>query len=75
MRLGHALVQHSTASAADQVLQAVSEHTVLFESHQCFTVLPAYTDVCAAAVLAQRDVKLFCHSDFLHLCFCKHNIP
>ena len=68
MRLGHALVQHSTASAADQVLQAVSEHTVLFESHQCFTVLPAYTDVCAAAVLALLHRKLLCHNDFLRFC-------
>ena len=68
MRLGHALVQHSTASAADQVLQAVAEHTVLFESHQCLTVLPAQTDIRAAAVLALRDGKLFSHRRFLRFC-------
>ena len=74
MRLGHALVQHSTASAADQVLQAVSEHTVLFEGHQRLTVLPAHTDICTAAVLALLHRKLLCHSDFLHSCFLQtHN--
>ena len=68
MRLGHALVQHGAASAADQVLQAVAEHTVLFEGHQCVAVLPAQTDVRATAVLALRDGKLFCHSRFLRFC-------
>ena len=51
MRLGYALVQHGAASAADQVLQAVAEHAVLFEGHQSLAVLPAHTDVFAAAVL------------------------
>ena len=51
MRLGYALVQHSAASAADQVLQSVAEHAVLFEGHQSLAVLPAHTDVFAAAVL------------------------
>ena len=75
MRLSHALVQHGSASAADQVLQAVAEHSVLFESYQCVTVLPAQTDVRAAAVLALRDGKLFCHRRFLRFCvFCKHTI-
>ena len=68
MRLGHTLVQHGAASATDQVLQAVAEHTVLFECHQCVTVLPAQTDVRAAAVLALRDGKLFCHRCFLRFC-------
>ena len=69
MRLGHTLVQDGSASAADQVLQAVAEHTVLFESYQCVTVLPAQTDVRAAAVLTLLHRKLLCHSDFLHSCF------
>ena len=74
MRLGHALVQHGAASAADQVLQAVAEHAVLLESHQCLTVLPAYADICTAAVLALLHRKLLCHSDFLHSCFLQtHN--
>ena len=51
MRLGHALVQHGTASTADQIPQAVAEHAVLFEGHQSLAVLPAHTDVFAAAVL------------------------
>ena len=34
MRLGYALVQHGAASAADQVLQAVAEHAVLFANTQ-----------------------------------------
>ena len=75
MRLGHALVQHGTAFAADQVLQAVAEHAVLFECHQCVTVLPAQTDVRAAAVLTLLDRKLLCHRRFLRFCvFCKHTI-
>ena len=75
MRLSHALVQHGTASAADQVLQAVAEHTVLFEGHQRLTVLPAQTDIRAAAVLTLLDGKLFCHRRFLRFCvFCKHTI-
>ena len=75
MRLGHTLVQNGSASAADQVLQTVAKHTVLFESYQCVTVLPAQTDVRAAAVLALRDGKLFCHRCFLRFCvFCKHTI-
>ena len=75
MRLGHALVQDCTASAADQVLQAVAEHTVLFESYQCVTVLPAQTDVRAAAVLTLLHWKLLCHRRFLRFCvFCKHTI-
>jgi len=68
MRLGHTLVQHGAASAADQVLQAVAEHTVLFEGHQCLAVLPAYADIGAAAVLALLDGKLFCHCRFLRFC-------
>ena len=75
MRLGYALVQHSAASAADQVLQAVAEHAVLFESHQCFAVLPSRADVRAAAVLALFHWKLLRHSRFLRFCiFCKHTI-
>ena len=75
MRLGHALVQHGAASAADQVLQTVAEHAVLFECHQCVTVLPSHADVFAAAVLTLRDGKLFCHRRFLRYCvFCKHTI-
>ena len=75
MRLGHALVQHSTASAANQILQAVAEHTVLFEGHQRIAVLPAYTDIRAATVLALLDWELFCHRRFLRFCvFCKHTI-
>ena len=75
MRFGHALVQHGTASAADQVLQAVAEYTVLFEGHQCVTVLPAQTDIRAAAVLTLLHWKLLCHRRFLRFCiFCKHTI-
>ena len=75
MRLGHALVQHGAASAADQVLQAVAEHTVLFECHQCFAVLPAQTNIRAAAVLTLLHWKLLCHRRFLRFCvFCKHTI-
>ena len=75
MRLGHTLVQHGAASATDQVLQTVAEHTVLFESHQCFTMLPAYPDIRSATVLTLRDGKLFCHRRFLRFCiFCKHTI-
>ena len=74
MRLGHALVQDCTASAADQVLQAVAEHTVLFEGHQCITVLPAHADIRSATVLTLLHWKLLCHSDFLHSFFCKHTI-
>lgn len=75
MRLGHALVQHSTASAADQVLQAVAKHAVLLEGHHCLTVLPAHADIRSATVLTLRDGKLFCHSRFLRYCvFCKHTI-
>ena len=75
MRLGYALVQDGSTSAADQVLQAVAEHAVLFEGHQCVTVLPAQTDIRAAAVLTLRDGKLFCHRRFLRFCvFCKHTI-
>ena len=75
MRLGHALVQDGSTSAADQVLQAVAEHAVLLESHQCLAVLPAYTDIRAAAVLALLDGELFCHRRFLRFCvFCKHTI-
>ena len=74
MRLGYALVQHGTTSTADQVLQAVAEHAVLFECHQCFAVLPTHADVIAAAVLALRHRKLLCHSEFLHSCFLQtHN--
>jgi len=74
MRLGHALVQHGTASAADQVLQAVAEHAVLFECNQCFAVLPSHADVRSAAVLTLLHRKLLCHSDFLHSCFLQtHN--
>ena len=69
MRFGHALVQDGSASAADQVLQTVAKHTVLFEGHQCIAVLPAYADVCAATVLTLLHRKLLCHSDFLHSCF------
>ena len=75
MRLGYALVQHSAASAADQVLQAVAEHAVLFECHQCFAVLPSHADVFAAAVLTLLHWMLFCHRRFLRFCvFCKHTI-
>jgi len=75
MRLGHTLVQDSAASAADQVLQTVAEHAVLFECHQCVTVLPADADVFAAAVLALLHWKLLCHRRFLRFCvFCKHTI-
>ena len=75
MRLGYALVQHSAASAADQVLQAVAEHAVLFECNQCFAVLPSHADVFAAAVLALLHWKLLCHRRFLRFCiFCKHTI-
>ena len=75
MRLGHTLVQNGSASAADQVLQAVAEHAVLFEGRQCVTVLPAQTDIRAAAVLTLLDGKLFCHRRFLRFCvFCKHTI-
>ena len=45
MRFGHALVQHGATSAADQIPQAVAEHAVLFEGHQCLAVLPAHTDI------------------------------
>ena len=68
MRLGHALVQDGSTSAADQVLQAVAEYTVLFEGHQCVTVLPAQADIRAAAVLTLLDGKLFCHRRFLRFC-------
>ena len=75
MRLGYALVQHSAASAADQVLQAVAEHAVLFEGHQCFAVLPADADIYTTAVLALLHWKLLCHRRFLRFCiFCKHTI-
>ena len=75
MRLGHALVQDGSTSAADQVLQAVAEHTVLFESYQCVTVLPSQTDVRSAAVLTLLHRKLLCHRRFLRFCvFCKHTI-
>ena len=75
MRLGHALVQHGTASTADQIPQAVAEHAVLFEGHQCVTVLPAYADVRAATVLTLLHWKLLCHRRFLRFCiFCKHTI-
>ena len=74
MRLGHALVQDGSTSAADQVLQAVAEHAVFFEGHQRVTMLPAQTDIRAAAVLALLHRKLLCHSDFLHSCFLQtHN--
>ena len=74
MRLGYALVQDGAASAADQVLQAVAEHAVLFEGHQCLAVLPAYADIRSATVLTLLHRKLFCHSDFLHSCFLQtHN--
>ena len=68
MRLGHTLVQHGAASATDQVLQAVAEHSVLFEGHQCVAVLPAQADIRAAAVLTLLDGKLFCHRRFLRFC-------
>ena len=74
MRLGHTLVQDGAASAADHVLQAVAEHAVLFEGHQCFTMLPAHADIFAAAVLALFHWKLLCHSRFLRSCFLQtHN--
>ena len=68
MRLGYALVQHSAASAADQVLQAGAEHAVLFEGHQCFAVLPSHADIRATAVLALLYWTLFFHSHFLRFC-------
>ena len=68
MRLGYALVQDGSTSAADQVLQAVAEHAVLFECHQCLAVLPAHADIFAAAVLALFDWELLCHSRFLRFC-------
>ena len=68
MRLGYALVQDGAASAADQVLQAVAEHAVLFESHQCFAVLPSHADVRAATVLTLLHWKLLCHRRFLRFC-------
>ena len=75
MRLGHALVQHGAASAADQIPQAVAKHAVLLEGHQCFAVLPSHADIGAAAVLTLLDGKLFCHRRFLRFCvFCKHTI-
>ena len=75
MRLGHTLIQDGTASAANQILQAVAEHTVLFEGHQCVTVLPAQTNIRAAAVLTLLHWKLLCHRRFLRFCvFCKHTI-
>ena len=74
MRLGHTLVQDVSASAADQVLQAVAEHAVLFEGHQSFTMLPAHADVRAAAVLTLFHWKLLHHRQLLHFHFCKHTI-
>ena len=68
MRLGHALVEHGAASAADQVLQTVAKHAVLFEGYQRIPVLPAHTDARAATVLALLNWKLFCHSRFLRFC-------
>ena len=69
MRLDYALVQHGAASAADQVLQAVAEHAVLFEGHQSLSVLPAHADIFSAAVLALLHWKLLCHRRFLRFCF------
>lgn len=75
MRLGHALVQDGAASAADQVLQAVAEHAVLFECHQSLAVLPAHADIRSTTVLTLRHRKLLCHRRFLRFCiFCKHTI-
>ena len=68
MRFGHALVQDGSASAADQISQAVAEHAVLLEGHHCLTVLPAQTDIRSATVLALRDGKLFSHRRFLRFC-------
>ena len=51
MRFGHTSVQDGAASAADQALQAVAEHAVLFEGHQRISALPAQTDIRATAVL------------------------
>ena len=69
MRFGHALVQDGSASAADQISQAVAEHAVLLEGYQCITVLPAHADIRSAAVLTLLHRKLLCHSDFLHSFF------
>ena len=68
MRFGHTLVQDGSASAADQISQAVAEHAVLLESHQCVTVLPADAYICTTAVLALLHWKLLCHRRFLRFC-------
>ena len=52
MGLRYPLVEHCTATAADQVLQPVAQQTVFFEGHQRLAVLPAQADALASAVLA-----------------------
>ena len=65
--LGYALVQDGSASAADQILQAVAEHAVLFEGHQCVTMLPAHTDIFTAAALALCHRKVLFSISFFPL--------
>ena len=64
VRFCHTLVQHCSAAAADQVLQPVSQQSVIFESDQGFSVLPAFSDVLRTAVLASGNRNLW-HSIFL----------
>ena len=62
-RLGHTLVQHGSAAAADEVLQAVTQEAMLFEGNQCITVLPTDAEVLGTAALAFLHRKLFCHHE------------
>ena len=68
VRLDHILEQYRAAPTTDQVTQAISKHAMLFEGHQCIAVLPAQTDIRAAAVLALLYRTLFFHSHFLRFC-------
>ena len=63
MGFRHALVEHSTAATADQLLQSVAQHTVFLECDLRFAVLPAKTDILAPTVLAPLNGKPICHLD------------
>ncbi len=68
MRLGHALIQNGAAVSANQVSETIAEQSVVLKGDQRIAVLPAFSDVFRAAVLAPADGQFCGHSRFPFLC-------
>ena len=51
MRFCYTLVQYSTTIPADEILQTIAKHSVIFEGHQSFAVLPTLPDIFGSTVL------------------------